>query len=105
VFTEIFYQSNIDYLLKKQKKSNNLGYNFGSLYAAGEVYISSTIDTLSAQSFYNPHIVTIFQQILVGNSEKKLDEEDPEQEIMEMFDERLDQSNLWQILVPEEFVN
>lgn len=38
------------------------------MYTAGEVYISSIIDTLTAQACYNPHIVTILQQILVGRS-------------------------------------
>ncbi len=78
VFTEIFYQSNIDFLNKKRDKNKSLGYNFSALYAAGEVYIASTIDTLTAQSFYNPHIITIFQQILVGKGEKKSETEDPE---------------------------
>jgi hypothetical protein len=105
VFTEIFYQSNIDFLNAKNGKNKSLGYTFSTLYAAGEVYIGSTIDTLTAQSFYNPHIVTIFQQILVGKSERKSETEDPEQEMQDMFDERLEQSNLWQIMVPEEFAN
>jgi hypothetical protein len=61
VFAEIFYQSNIDFLNSKPSKNKALGYNFSSHYAAGEVYIASTIDTLTAQSFYNPHIITIFQ--------------------------------------------
>ena len=44
-------------------------YEFYPLYAAGEVYISSTIDTLTCQAYYNPHIVTILQQLLTsGNS-------------------------------------
>jgi len=71
VFTEIFYHSNIDYLLNKltsggpgatlnlEGSNGNKGYNFSSLYAAGEVYIATTIDTITAQAFYNPHIVTI----------------------------------------------
>ena len=39
------------------------------MYTAGEVYISSIIDTLTAQACYNPNIVTILQQILVGKGE------------------------------------
>jgi hypothetical protein len=55
-----------------------LGYEFSTIYAAGEVYTASTIDTLTAQSFYNPHIVTIFQQILVGKGDKKSETDDTE---------------------------
>ena len=47
VFTEIFYQSNIDFLMP-QKNSTDLGYEFSSIYAAGEVYTASTIETLTA---------------------------------------------------------
>ena len=39
------------------------------MYTAGEVYIASIIDTLTAQACYNPNIVTILQQILVGRNE------------------------------------
>lgn len=105
VFTEIFYQSNIDFLLPQRKQSVDLGYEFSTIYAAGEVYTASTIDTLTAQSFYNPHIVTIFQQILVGKGDKKSETEDTEQQILDMLDVDVTQSNLWQILVPEEFFN
>lgn len=62
------FSSNIDFL---QKNSNDTVTEFcySTLFAAGEVYISSIIDTLTAQAFYNPNIVTILQQILVGRSE------------------------------------
>lgn len=46
ILTEIYYQSNIDFLLPKGKTHE--GFNFSTLYAAGEVYIASTIDTLTA---------------------------------------------------------
>ena len=67
ILTEIYYQSNIDFLLPKGKTHD--GFSFSTLYAAGEVYIASTIDTLTAQAFFNPHIVTIVQQILVGRGD------------------------------------
>jgi len=41
---------------------------YSRLYSAGEVYIRSIVDTLTAQAFYNPHIVTILSLILVGKS-------------------------------------
>ena len=41
--------------------NRNLDYKFSTLYAAGEVYISAIIDTLTCQSYFNPHIVTILQ--------------------------------------------
>lgn len=57
ILTELSYSSNIDFLLPKNKRS--LEYTLSTLYAAGEVYIAATIDTITAQAFYNPHVVTI----------------------------------------------
>jgi hypothetical protein len=68
VLTELGFSSNIDFL-QKNKNTSAQEFQFSSLFAAGEVYISSIIDTLTAQAFYNPNIVTILQQILVGRSE------------------------------------
>ena len=41
------------------KKQANLDYTLQTMYTAGEVYIASIIDTLTAQACYNPNIVTI----------------------------------------------
>ena len=46
ILTELSYSSNIDFLLPKTKK--NTEYTFSTLYAAGEVYIAATIDTITA---------------------------------------------------------
>ena len=67
------------------------------LFAAGDVYISSFIDTLTAQAFFNSQIVTIVQQVLTGHSDQ--------QEQIVNADPDLIQSNLWQVHVPENCVN
>jgi len=59
VLTELVYNSNIDFL--QNDSMHKLDYNFSTLYAAGEVYISAIIDTLTCQSYFNPHIGTIIQ--------------------------------------------
>ena len=46
ILTEIFYQSNIDYLLDSGKSKRS--YTFSTLFSAGEVYIATTIDTMTA---------------------------------------------------------
>lgn len=60
---ELVYSSNIEFLLAQDQKheSDINSYELYPLYAAGEVYISSTIDTLTCQAYYNHHIVTILQ--------------------------------------------
>jgi hypothetical protein len=69
----------------------NRDYHFSTLYAAGEVYISAIIDTLTCQSYFNPHIVTILQQILKGSSEE---DDEQLQDIMKAHPD-LEQSILW----------
>jgi hypothetical protein len=60
IMTEMSFASGIDFLYKN---SGNVSveYQYSTLFAAGEVYISAIIDTLTAQAFYNPNIVTILQ--------------------------------------------
>ena len=35
-------------------------------FAAGHVYSSSVIDTLLAQAYYNPHVITILRLLIAG---------------------------------------
>lgn len=59
ILTELVYSQNIEFLLSEYPTNGD--YHFSTLYAAGEVYISAIIDTLTCQSYFNPHIVTILQ--------------------------------------------
>ena len=68
ILTELVYSSNIEFLLSEYPPHGD--YHLSQLYAAGEVYISEIIDTLTCQSYFNPHIVTILQQILKGATEE-----------------------------------
>jgi len=54
------YASNIEFL-KQRETAKAIDHNYDILFTAGEVYISAIIDTLTAQAFYNPNIVTILQ--------------------------------------------
>lgn len=77
ILTELSYLSNIDSL--QPMTGQKFDYTYSQLYTSGEVYISAIIDTLTAQAYYNPHIVTVLQLILVGKSkltpfEKELEE-------------------------------
>ena len=93
VILELVYHSNIKYLLPSLQSS--LSYQTSPLYAAGEVYISTIIDTLTCQAYFNPHIVTVLQQLLTGGVKSS-------NPLLKASD--LKQSNLWQCPVPEDFV-
>ena len=108
IMIELVYPTNIEFLLEKDSTVDNMGlakkgeefaYEYTSLYAAGEVYISALIDTLTCQSYFNPHIVTILQQILTGGKQNNL----TMLGICEAAE--LKQSNLWQIAIPEDYLN
>ena len=70
VMTELVYDSNIEFLLpdNELKKFDSMETNFvnTSVFSSGEVYVSSLIDTLTCQAYYNKHIVTIIDQLLTG---------------------------------------
>ncbi len=59
ILTELVYESNIEFLLPNYPYNGD--YKLSTLYSAGEVYISSIIDTLTCQSYYNQYIVEILQ--------------------------------------------
>lgn len=106
IMTELVYDINIEFLLPKQelggllRKNSRISYESTSLFAAGEVYISSIIDTLTCQAYYNPHIVTIIHQLLTGG---KNTSNFTMRGICENVG--LKSSNLWQMPIPEKFIN
>ena len=89
VTVELIESSNIGYLLPKSQVKEEERFDLSSIFASGEVYISSVIDTLSCQAYYNPHIIEILHQLLTGGS---------------LSGEQGSTCNLWQISVPEEYV-
>ena len=59
---ELVYPSNIEFLLPRDSNfQTDLKPELTPLYSSGEVYISSIIDTLTSQTYYNRHILTILQ--------------------------------------------
>ena len=46
----------------------NQGYWLSQPFALGEIYISSMLDTLICQAFYNPYITDILQQLIMGSA-------------------------------------
>lgn len=65
-------------------------------FASGEIYFSSVIDSLICQAYYNSSLITVLNQLLVGNinqpSNKKKDD----------FSE-IKTSNLYHLPVPRAF--
>ena len=53
---------------------DNFGFWLNEAFAAGELYISSMLDTLICQAFYNPYILNIIYQLMLGESAFKFPE-------------------------------
>ena len=104
IMTELIFESNIEYLLPKYElsdlKPNKVIYNITSVFSSGEVYINSIIDSLTAQAYYNKHIVTIIHQLLTGG---EYSGNSTIRKICE--DVGLKSSNFWQTDIPEKFIN
>lgn len=69
------------------------GYYHTEIYAMGETYISSVMDTLIAQAFYNPALIAVLDQVIVGNTSGGMSNLDHEES-----------SNLFPLRVPTTFI-
>ena len=102
VIVELAFETNIEYLLDEEELANykkNKNYSHTSLYSSGEVFFNSIVDSLTAQAYYNKHIVTIIHQLLIdGNTSGN----SPLLKISENFG--LKSSNFWQTKIPEKFI-
>ena len=104
IMTELVYDSNIEFLLPDEelKKFNHGEIHFvnTSVFSSGEVYVSSLIDTLTCQAYYNKHIVTIIGQLLTG-------ERNSLNHNLSYICQNvgLKSSNLWHMDIPTKFIN
>lgn len=71
-----------------QYDDENYNYHLSSNFASGSLFMSSIVDALVPQAFYNPHLIVIINKLL-GNDDSKASEHH--------------ETSLVQILLPEEF--
>lgn len=62
ISTIAYISSNDEIPYKKQ------GYRLSEQFAVGEIYTGSMLDTLMCQSFFNPYITNILQQLILGSA-------------------------------------
>ena len=102
VMIELAFESNIEYLLEQDELvtlKSDLNYNNTRVFSSGEIYINSIIDSLTAQAYYNNHIVTIIHQLLVGERHSE------NSEMIRICENiGLKSSNFWQIRIPDKFI-
>ena len=104
IMTELVYDSNIEFLLPDEElemfDNGLIPYERTSVFSSGEVYVSSIIDTLTCQAYYNKHIVTIIHQLLTGGKNSS-------NHTLSYICENigLKSSNLWHMTIPTKFIN
>lgn len=83
------------------KQIANAKYHNAVQFISGIIYSSSMLDTLTCQSFYNPHITSVFRA-LVGGEVLKVQPMGQVSSSSERFINSLPSSHLYQIPVPRE---
>ena len=77
-YNKEFYDNSQSHINDENEEYNkeNLLYELTPVFAAGEVYLPSLVDKITAQFFYNSNLLTIINLLLVGEKtpEKKSDQ-------------------------------
>lgn len=100
--TELINQENLAYLLDDPLLYHFLSdfeYDQSPVFAAGEVYLSSIMDCLICQAYYNHELITVLKQLLIGES-KKNNSAQKRIKIQDTSFSHVPTSNLYHIKVP-----
>ena len=69
IIADLISSNSIGYISNSGDENlDNFGFWLNEAFASGELYISSMLDTLICQSFYNPYILNIIYQLMLGES-------------------------------------
>ena len=69
IIADLISSKSIEYLSDiTEHEIEDTGYWLYKSFSAGEIYISSMLDTLICQAFYNPYILNIISQLMLGES-------------------------------------
>ena len=75
IIADLISSNSIGYITNSgDENMDNFGFWLNGAFASGELYISSMLDTLICQAFYNPYILNIIYQLMLGESSFKFPE-------------------------------
>ena len=75
IIADLISSKSIGYITNSgDENMDNFGFWLNEAFASGELYISSMLDTLICQAFYNPYILNIIYQLMLGESSFKFPE-------------------------------
>ena len=91
IIVDLMNISSIGYIDETDETIEEQGFWLSHSFANGELYISSMLDSLICQTYYNPYVLNIITQLLLGDASFKF-----EQNIMQILrDKNLIQSSLY----------
>ena len=73
VVTELISENNLEFLLDDPllySIMKNYGYDQTPTFASGQVYLSSLMDSLICQAYYNPALITVLNKLIIGDTRK-----------------------------------
>lgn len=71
VVTELIKEDNIAFMLDDPRLyylMREYGYDKTPIYTKGEIYLSSLMDSLLCQAYYNSELTTVLKQLIVGDA-------------------------------------
>ena len=71
--TELISEKNLAFMLDHPLLYNimkDYDYDQTPTFASGEVYLSSLMDSLICQAYYNPALITVLSKLIVGDTRK-----------------------------------
>ena len=104
VVTELINQSNIAFLLDDPLLLPFFKYYLYDqtpVFASGEVYLSSLMDSLICQAYYNSALINVLKQLLIGDSKKNSNQGSKRIKIQDSDFSHVQTSNLYHIKVPK----
>ena len=75
IITDLMSINSIGLLTHKSQDIEKYGFWLNQAFISGELYINSMLDTLICQAFYNPYVVNIITQLMLGELAFKFSEE------------------------------
>ena len=104
VVTELIKEDNIAYMLDDPRLyflMKDYGSDKTPIFTSGEIYISSLMDSLLCQAFYNSELTTVLKQLIIGDASSKSSRSN--RSIWEQDFSNVSTSNLYHVDVPEQF--
>lgn len=93
IITELTSIDTISLLSGTQKVTH---YLLSEPFAGGEIFISQMLDALTCQCYYNPYIIEIFKQMMMGGAMSS------DEEILEEY--KLRRCNLFLVKVSKQYI-